>query len=206
VEHLALIGSISVIHLLGVMSPGPDFFILTRNTLQYSKKIGQWTAVGFGIGVFCHVIFSIAGLSLILMQSPFVFKGLKIAVMVYFCYLGLVSFMSKQFHFDKKYHHEKLIISPAKAVQIGFLTNILNPKAGMFFISLFTLVLKPENPNWVVLVLGIIMVASTIVWFSSIAHLLSQDKILRWYEKYFGSINKVFGLILILLGVKLLLS
>lgn len=205
-EYLALIGSISVIHMLGVMSPGPDFFVLIRNTLQYSKKTGQWTTVGFGIGVFIHILYCYAGLSLLITQTPIIFTGLKIGVMIYLSYLGILSFTSKPIHLELNYTHKSTFISPCKAIRIGFLTNILNPKAAMFFVSLFTIVLKPETPTWVVIVLGIIMVGSTIIWFSSIAHLLSQDAILRKYEKYYGLINKVFGIILIAVGLNIVLS
>ena len=68
-ETLALIGTITIIHLLAVISPGPDFIMACRNSLIYSRKTGIWTAVGFGFGIMVHIFYSLAGLALIISKS-----------------------------------------------------------------------------------------------------------------------------------------
>ena len=68
-EYLALIGTVTLIHLLAVISPGPDFIVAVKNSLSYSRKTGIWTAVGFALGISVHILYCVAGLALIISQS-----------------------------------------------------------------------------------------------------------------------------------------
>ena len=64
-EYITLIGTVALVHLLAVISPGPDFIMCVRNSLAYSRKTGIWTAVGFGAGIGVHIIYSLAGLAVV---------------------------------------------------------------------------------------------------------------------------------------------
>lgn len=88
-EYLALIGTVTLIHLLGVISPGPDFIICARNSLTYSRKTGIWTAVGFGLGISVHILYCLAGLALIISQSILLFNFIKYLGASYLVYIGI---------------------------------------------------------------------------------------------------------------------
>ena len=206
---LSLIASVTLIHLLSVISPGPDFFMTIKNSLTYSRKIGIYTALGFGLGIGVHIFYSLAGLALLISKSIFVFNAIKYLGVAYLLYIGVKSLLNKgtaiENHaataVDETDH--KQIISPKKAILQGFLTNVLNPKATLFFLSLFTLVISPDTPKTTLYIISAILILNTILWFSLVAIFLTQKKIRRVYNRYQKWFNKFFGVVLIALGLKI---
>lgn len=201
-EYLALIGTVTVIHLLAVISPGPDFIMACRNSLTYSRKTGIWTAVGFGLGIAVHIFYSLAGLALIISKSILLFNTIKYLGAGYLIYIGLKSVFSKSSKIELGEHHKKEDITHLAAIKIGFLTNVLNPKATLFFLSLFTLVISPETPLFIMLIMGSIMIINTFLWFSLVSIFLSQKRIRSIFERFQSPFNKTLGGLLIALGIK----
>ena len=116
------------------------------------------------------------------------------------------SIMSKSEKIEIGEHEKQRDISAMSAMKIGFLTNVLNPKATLFFLSLFTLVISPSTPFPVMLLMGVIMVVQTILWFSLVSILLTHKRVRGIFEKFQGVFNKTLGGLLIALGVKVALS
>lgn len=205
-EALTLIGTIAIIHLLAVVSPGPDFIMACRNSLVYSRQTGIWTAVGFGLGIAVHVFYSLAGLALLISKSILLFNTIKYLGAAYLIYIGMKSIWSKSSKIELGEQQKKEDISRLQAVKIGFLTNVLNPKATLFFLSLFTLVISPGTSPFVLGVASILMVVNTMLWFSLVAIFLSQKRIRSTFEKYQNAFNKTLGGLLIALGIKVALT
>lgn len=205
-EYLPLIGTVTLIHLLSVMSPGPDLIMAIRNSLVYSRKTGIWTAVGFSLGILVHIAYCVAGLALVISQSILLFTIFKFLGAGYLIYIGLKSFFSKSSELVVEKEEKKKDISAFKAVRIGFLTNVLNPKATLYFLSLFTLVISPETPFSILIILSIIMVLIIGVWFSLVAIFLTQRKVQKVFGGFQKRFNKIFGGLLVALGVKVAMS
>ncbi len=205
-EYLALIGTVTVIHLLAVISPGPDFIMTVRNSLTYSRRTGIYTAVGLGGGIAVHILYCVAGLALVISKSILVFNVFKFLGATYLIYIGVKSILSKSSKVEVDEQNKKADISRLSAIKIGFLTNVLNPKATLFFLSLFTLVISPDTPFIIMLIMSVIMVVDTILWFSLVAIFLSQKKIRSTFGNFEGIFNKTLGGLLIALGVKVALS
>lgn len=203
---ISLILTATLVHLLAVISPGPDFIMCARNSLTYSRRTGIWTAVGFGLGISIHVFYSMAGLALIISQSILLFNVIKFLGAGYLIYIGIKSLSSKSSEIQLGHEEKKADISPFSAIKIGFLTNVLNPKATLFFLSLFTIILSPETPKPILLIISIIMVINTILWFSFVAIFLTQKKIRSIFERFQGVFNKTLGGLLIALGLKVALT
>ncbi|MFH0770387.1 MAG: LysE family transporter [Candidatus Peregrinibacteria bacterium] len=202
-EALALIGTVTVIHLLAAISPGPDFIMACRNSLTYSRRTGIWTAVGFGLGIAVHIFYSLAGLALVISKSILLFNAIKFLGAGYLIYIGLKSCFSKSAKIEIGDQQKKEDISRLAAVRIGFLTNVLNPKATLFFLSLFTFVISPDVPFPVVVSVSAIMIIDTMLWFSLVAIFLTQRRIRSTFEKFQNVFNKTLGGLLIALGVKI---
>lgn len=205
-QTLALIGTVTIIHLLALISPGPDFIMCVRNSLTYSRKTGIWTAVGFGGEIAVHILYCLAGLALIISKSILVFNMIKWLGAAYLIYIGIKSIFSKSSKIDVQGQEKKPDISSLEAVKIGFLTNGLNPKATLFFLSLFTLVISPDTPRYLLGIMSVIMVADTILWFSLVSTFMTQQRVRTLFEKYQNAFNKTLGGLLIALGIKVALT
>ncbi len=199
----SLIASVTLIHLLAVISPGPDFFMAIKNSLTYSRKTGIYTAIGFGLGIAVHIFYSLAGLALLISKSIVIFNLIKYLGVTYLLYLGFKSLISSSS--DIKIENQIHIkdISPLKAISQGFLTNVLNPKATLFFLSLFTLVISPQTANTTLLFISFILIFNTALWFSLVAIFLTQKRMRVIYNRYQKYFNKLFGGVLIALGLKI---
>ena len=205
-QYLSLIGTVALVHLLALISPGPDFIMCVRNALTYSRKTGIYTAVGFGAGISIHIIYCVAGLALIISQSIIIFNFFKFLGAGYLIYIGFKSITSKSSHLEIKDQEKKKDISPLAAIKIGFLTNALNPKATLFFLSLFTMVISPNTPGIIMGILSAIMIIETVIWFSLVSIFMTQKRIRSAFEKSQNIFNRTLGGLLILLGVKVALT
>lgn len=198
--------TIAVIHLLAVMSPGPDFAMIMRNSLVYSKKVGLYSAVGLALGIMIHVAYSLIGIGLIISQSVVLFSIIKFLGAGYLIFIGWRSLRAKPKQINLTSENKKPDLKKLAAVKMGFLTNILNPKATSFFLSLFTQVINPETPAAIKMLYGAEMSLMTFVWFALVAIALSQKAIKAKFSAVQHHFEKVFGVILIALGIKVALS
>src|SRR5579864_5031237 len=94
-EYLSIIITVAIIHLLGVISPGPDFIMTARNSLKYSTRTGVYSSVGLGLSTFTHIAYCLAGVALIISQSILLFTIIKFIGAGYLMYIGYKSLKSK---------------------------------------------------------------------------------------------------------------
>jgi len=202
-ENLGFIATVTIVHLLALISPGPDFIVACRNAIQYSRKIGIWTAVGFGIGVCVHMSYAFFGLTWVISQSNFLLSSVKYLGAIYLIYLGISSLFLKNIKIKLTTDQNSDQIKWYTATKMGLLTNLLNPKASLFFLSLFTLVIGPEINPTVMTILTLILVSTTVLWFSLVAIFLTHQKMRNLFENNQKQINTFFGVILIVIGIRI---
>ena len=198
-EYLSEFLSLALIHFLAVIAPGPDFAITTANSLRYGRKIGILTALGIGAGISIHVIYSLAGLSF-LEQHTAVFTGLRLAGAFYLLYLayGLLRPASA----ENPYGNQPLsaTLTLAGAFFNGFFTNVLNPKAVLFFVAIFSSTVSPRTPLGLKWFYGIWLCGVSALWFTFVALFLTQPRIRKGFVRYAPYINKAMGYLLFALA------
>jgi RhtB (resistance to homoserine/threonine) family protein len=203
-EYLGLIGTVTLIHLIAVMSPGPDFLVVMKHSLTYNRKVAVYTALGIGTGIMVHVMYSFVGLALIIKNSPLLFNIVKYLGVAYLTYLGVSSILSKSRSLpsvDRK--KDKILPSNLKSFWIGFLTNVLNPKATLFFLSLFTLVIDQETPKTIMVIISAIMVINTALWFVFLAYIITIHSVRQRFSAFEKWFNLIFGILLILVAINI---
>ncbi|MFA9283686.1 MULTISPECIES: LysE family translocator [unclassified Comamonas] len=200
-ELLAVI----TITLLAVISPGPDFAMVSRNSLLLSRRAGVLTAVGIGLGVLVHVGYTLLGLGLLIQQSLWLFHAIKLAGAAYLVYLGVKMLRTQPSHGVPEAASAPL--SDGAALRTGFLTNALNPKTTVFIVSLFLQVVRPGTPLSLQLGYGAFISAAHVAWFSLVALCFSagavRSRLLaarHWIDRAFGGLLVVFGVLLALSG------
>lgn len=199
--------TVAVLHLLAVMSPGPDFFMISRNSLIYSRRTGILSALGLALGILVHVTYSIVGIGLIISKSIVLFSTIKLLGAGYLIYIGYKSFKSKPVHEqDIALQQKPPDLTTFEAIKIGFLTNVLNPKATLFFFSLFSQVIHTSTPIGIKVFYGIEMSIATFIWFAFLVLLFTHSRIKDRLSKFQHYVSKTMGLILIALGIKIALS
>ena len=195
--------TIAVLHLFAVASPGPDFILVSRQCLRYGRRIAIWTSLGIAIGILFHVALSLTGLSILLQNQPDLFWYIKLLASLYIGYLGIVSLVSKS---SNKFVEDVTgqAGNQLRSVTTGLLTNVLNPKALIFFITVFAVAINKETGIFVKSLLGIYMSVATFIWFALVSILLTNKKAIERFKKAIPLLEKVTGFFLLLIAIQIL--
>ena len=196
------------ITLLAVISPGPDFTMVSRNSLLLSRRAGIFTACGIGAGVLIHVSYTLIGVGMLIQQSPWLFNLLKGIGAAYLIYLGF-TLLRNATHHDAAPTTTPAAISDLAALKTGFLTNALNPKTTIFIVSLFMQVVSPHTALGVQIGYGLFIAAVHVFWFAAVALLFSAPgvnarflRLRRGIDRTFGGLLIVFGALLAIAGIR----
>lgn len=200
VEYLAVF----TITLFAVISPGPDFAMVTRNSLLLSRRAGILTAVGIGGGILVHVSYTLIGIGFIIQQSLWLFNMIKLIGAEYLIWLGVKMLQAKPTSAQPDTGIASF--SDGVALRTGFLTNALNPKATVFIVSLFMQVVSPQTSLAVQIGYGIFISIAHILWFCLVALFFSSGAIRERLLDVRHWIDKTFGGVLVGLGVLLALA
>ncbi len=192
-----------IVFSVALASPGPDFVMAVRNSVMGSRRAGIFTAIGFGLGVAIHVAYCLAGLALVISQSVMVFNIVKWIGAAYLFYVGWQALKSKGYRPPEEGVMEKPAMTALQALRSGFVTNLFNPKATLFFLALFTQILSPDIEMMAKVVYGLTCIFMTMLWFSIVATVLTTPKIRAAFLRASKWIDRVCGGLFIALGVKL---
>lgn len=171
-----------------VMLPGPDFALITRISLTEGRGSGQAAACGVALGIMVHTSAAMLGISAVIAQSVTLFTLLRYAGAAYLCWMG--------FHALR-----------GRAFRQGFLTNALNPKAVLFFLTMLPQFLDPHAALWPqFLELGGIMAFFCLGWFVLLASLLHRIRRLFARPSFQAWLHRLTGLIFICFAFRLALE
>ncbi len=208
--NISTLITVTVVGVLAVMSPGPDFIIVTRNSLLYSKRAGLFTTFGIVVGNLWWVAASILGVSYVLAQSVAVFSTLKLLGAVYLIYLG-----TKALRLGEKPPQNSGAPVPCKdasrvssrsAFNMGLWNNLLNVKCALFYSSFFSVIITPQTPALIRWVFGLEITLIALVWFSLLSTVLSFEAVRETFKRWSIVLDRLTGAILITLGLKLIIS
>jgi len=199
--------TLAVIHFLAVVAPGPDLALTINQSVRYGRVTGIWTALGIGAGLSVHVIYTVAGVGLILSSSQTLFLVVKLFGAAYLVYLAfsMLRTQAKQ-PGDLLSQATAYEESMAASFRKGFLTNALNPKATLFFVAIFTTIVSSTTPLYVQMLYGVWMCFVITTWFSFVATVLSIGQIRRSFLSYGHWFDRVMGFLLVVLAVRLAFS
>ncbi|WP_421416187.1 LysE family transporter [Serratia plymuthica] len=201
--------AVVTITLLAVISPGPDFAMVSRNSLLLSRRAGVLTACGIGAGVVIHVSYTLVGVGVLIQQSLWLFTVLKAIGAAYLIYLGVGMLRHAGAAAAAPSHADTAATSDFAALKIGFLTNVLNPKTTIFIVSLFMQVVNLQTPLSVQIGYGLFIAVAHILWFAAVALLFSAPgvnarllRLRKGIDRAFGGLLIVFGALLAVAGIK----
>lgn len=199
INELSLVISISA---LAVISPGSDFAIVTKNTASYGRHAGYMTALGIALSTWVHTFYCLVGIALLISRSPLIFHAIKYLGISYLIYIGITTFRSKFTPQTEKISQldKKVLITSFKQ---GLFSNVTNPKTTMFYLSLFTMVISKNTPLLMQIIYGLIICLLHLIWFCAISHLISHPIIKAKFDKNINLVNKIIGIVLILIAVKI---
>ncbi len=189
------------------LTPGNDMIYVASRSISQGIKAGIISAAGVFLGCFVHITAAVFGLSIIIMKSAFLFELIKYVGAAYLIYLGIKAFTTKS-NFNKE-----LTTLPKvdkwKLLKQGIITNALNPKVALFFLSFLPQFIRIDSSLYKVQLfsLGLWFAVQGTLVLIIVAWLLGKTgNFIKNNQKFWRIQEKVTGLILIGLGIKVALT
>ena len=200
--YIAEIIAVSTIAIFMAVLPGADFVMVTRTSIYNGRLAGLYMSLGMCLSVCIHASYSIAGLAVVIANSAWLFSTIKYLGAAYLIYIAWQLLTTRE-SLNSDQNALMTEMSPFIALRLGFTCNILNPKTSIFFLSIFTQVVSVDTPLIMQISYGLIIMLAHFIWYSGIALLLSHPQILPRFNRQKQKIDKVAGLVLMLIAIKL---
>lgn len=201
-NYFPQLAAVAGVMLLGCISPGPDLLAVTSHALA-NRRPGLLVAFGIASSHALWATLAVFGLGLILAEVAWLYGAIRIAGAVYLVYLGVKTLLGLRQSVSQFDAAAMPVRSGLQAYQRGLMVGLTNPKAAAFFGSLFVTVLPAHAPLWVHAATIGIVASISLGWFSTVAILLSTQRIQHGYNRLRKPIDAVMGTLLISLGAKL---
>lgn len=190
-----------------IVVPGADFALVLRQCVVHGRRTAVVTSVGIGASLLFHIGYTILGIGLIVSKSLVLFGLLKWAGAAYLIYLGIKTWREPAFEMKDETNVETpKSLSCSKAFGMGFITNALNPKPVLFFLSLFSVLVSPQTPALIQAFYGLGMACALIGWFVAVSFVFTSRAVRTRFLQMGQVFNKVTGAVFVGLGLRLALA
>ena len=195
--------------LAGQFTPGPDFLLVVKVSLNHGKRSGIFTSLGITIGLIIHCTIAITGLAFLFNSSEPLGETIKYAGSIYLAYLSFRLFYSAKKHsssgpFEK--NKEPKSLSNGLAFLQGFLTNLLNPKVVIFISAMLSGFISPESSLHVKLAYATIIIVQGFVFWALFSVALQATLIRKTFLANQKIFNITFAFLLLAVAVRTIYS
>lgn len=191
--------------LVAQFSPGPDMLLLLKNAVNHPLRAGLWTVAGIVVGLTVHTTLALTGVSLIIRDSANAARILNLCGGLYLGWLAwqllssvarkpLVAQAERLAAGEIQLHHHSAFMQ-------GLVTNLLNPKAALFLLSMVASYAGPESSLTQKLAFAGIILGQALVFWSLFVWLLKRPQVRGRYLEAERTLNLLFGLGLAALAV-----
>lgn len=199
----AAILGIALIHLAAAMSPGPSFVVAARTAVSEGFAAATALAVGFGLGAALWASAAMAGLALLFEIMPQLFTALKLIGGAFLIYIAVQMWRHARAPLlDADAIHPR---SARSAIWFGFVTFASNPKTAVFFGAVFVGLVPADTPLAIRALLLAIIFTNETLWYILVARLFSMPHARSLYTRLKAAIDRVFGGLIALFGIRIAL-
>ena len=194
------------IQFCALITPGPDFFLVSQTAISRSRREAVFVVLGITVGVMFWAILALMGLNIIFEKMAWLKQILLVIGGIYLCWLGF-QMLRSAFSKQKVQNTNTPIDLPKTETKFflkGLLTNLSNPKAVIYFGSVFSLFLANPALDHVHSLLFIIIAVETLIWFLFVVFVFSlpsfksaYQNVAKWIDGVSGGIFTAFGIYLI---------
>jgi RhtB (resistance to homoserine/threonine) family protein len=203
---------VATVTILAVVSPGPDFAIVVKQSLNHGHRAAVWTAFGIGTGLCLHVTYSLLGIGVLIRSSPAAFTVLKFAAAAYLAWLGVSGLRAlprdPEIKGGTEGRAEEGPRQPSRqaAWRTGLMVNALNPKVTLFFVALFAAVISPQTPKLVQAAYLLWVPLTAMSWFCLVGYVFTRQRIRSAFLRHGHWIDRALGCVFLLFAASLALA
>lgn len=188
---------------IGAVAPGPDFAMVLRQSIAHGRAPAIATSAGIASAILVHGAYTLLGIGLVVSQSILLFNVLKFAGAAYLLWLGISALRAPAPTEPESIDAPaRRVMTLPRAFGIGFLTNLLNPKAVLFFLSLFTTLVAAATPLPVKASYVAAMSVLLFTWFALVSVFFTTPAIRSGFYRLGQWFNRATGAALIFLAIR----
>ncbi|EIX9033294.1 threonine export protein RhtC [Klebsiella aerogenes] len=204
---LMLFLSVALVHIIALMSPGPDFFFVSQTAVSRSRKEAMMGVLGITGGVMVWAGVALLGLHLIIEKMAWLHTLIMVGGGLYLCWMGYQMLRGALKKNDIVAAEPQVELARSgRSFLKGLLTNLANPKAIIYFGSVFSLFVGDNigaGARWGIFLL---IVLETLAWFTIVASLFALPKMRRGYQRMAKWIDGIAGTLFAGFGIHLIIS
>ena len=198
---LAAFLTVAFLHLMAAISPGPAVLMSARTGVTDGLRTGTYLAAGIGVGGVIWAAAALFGLAIVFEAAPALLWALKIAGGAYLIYTGVMLWRTADQPLDMG--QTTTPRSAASAFRLGVFTQLANPKPAVLFSAIFIGTVPPGTSLWVIAALLSVVFLNETLWNTLVARIFSFSRSRTAYIGLKSVIDRSFGGLLALLGVKI---
>ena len=202
---LALFGILGAL-LVGAVSPGPSFVLISRISLKSSRLDGMAAALGMGVGGAIFATLALFGLVTILLQVAWLYLALRILGGLYLLVLGIQICRRALEPLEVSDAGTPRPSTAPRAFALGIVTQLSNPKTAIVYASIFAALLPSSAPTWLYLSLPPLVLTLETSWYAIVAIAFSSQRPRAAYLRSKAWIDRAAGAVIGGLGARLLLD
>ena len=195
--------SLLAICVLGAISPGPSLAAVMKSTVQGSRAHGLVTSISHALGIGIYAFLVAAGIGVVITETPWLYKFITYAGAAYLAWMGYKAITSSS-SLVKESHQLQQQLSLKQAAIDGFLVSFLNPKIAVFLLALFSQFVTPESTVMTQVLMAALATLCDGIWYCLIASVAGHGKVLPALKKRATLINRLCGILLILVALRIL--
>ncbi|MGL1813881.1 threonine export protein RhtC [Serratia ureilytica] len=203
---LMLFLTVALVHLIALMSPGPDFFFVSQTAASRSRREAMMGVVGISLGIVVWAGVALMGLHLILQKMAWLHQIIMVGGGIYLCWMGWQLLRSARAQQAPPAEAQVALPKAGRSFIRGFLTNLSNPKAVIYFGSVFSLFVGDSVGAGARWGLFLLIVAETFIWFSLVAVVFALPAMRRGYQRLAKWIDGAAGVLFTGFGLHLIFT
>jgi len=203
---LILFATVAMVHLIALISPGPDFFFISQTAVSRSRRDALMGVLGITLGVAVWAAVALLGLHLLLQKMRWLHSLITVGGGLYLCWLGWQLLRAAHRSAAPAEHAPQVLAHGGRTFLRGLFTNLANPKAVIYFGSVFSLFVGDNITAGVRGGLFILVIGETLLWFSLVALLFALPVMRRGYQRMARWIDGVAGVFFTGFGLGLIIS
>ncbi len=194
--------AVAFLHLMAAISPGPAVLMSARTGVTEGLRTGFFLATGIGIGGVIWAMAALFGLNLVFQAAPALLYALKILGGLYLIYMAWGMWQSADQPLDMV-ETGRPPRTALSAFRLGLITQLANPKPAVLFSAIFVGTVPPNTPAWIYAALLLVVFLNETIWNTVVARIFSFDRSKAAYISLKSIIDRSFGGLLALLGLKI---
>lgn len=191
---------------INAVIPGADFAMVLRQSIAHGRRAALFTSAGIATSILVHGSYTLLGIGVIVGQSLLVFNIIKWVGAAYLVWLAISALRSPAPKPPEEGRLASVRPGDFAAFALGFLTNLLNPKAVLFFLALFTTLVSAHTGGDIKVIYVLSMSIMLFAWFALVSVFFTTASVRQGFFRFGRWFNRVTGITFILLAVRVALA